>query len=46
MHAWNWQESGEGRKPWGTQQAGFGAALNVFSEFSPEINRKIGARRK
>ncbi len=28
------------------EQAGFGAALNFFIEFSPEINRKIGARRK
>jgi hypothetical protein len=28
------------------EQAGFGAALNFFIEFSPEINRRIGAKRK
>ncbi len=28
------------------EQAGFGAALNIFIEFSPDINRMIGARKK
>jgi hypothetical protein len=28
------------------EQAGFGAVLNFFIEFSPEINRKIGARKR
>jgi len=28
------------------EQAGFGAALNLFIEFKPEINLKIGSKRK
>jgi hypothetical protein len=28
------------------EQAGFGAALNLFIEFSPDINLKIGARKR
>jgi len=28
------------------EQAGFGAALNLFIEFSPKINLRIGSRRK
>jgi hypothetical protein len=27
-------------------QAGYGALLNFFIEFSTDINRKIGARKK
>jgi len=28
------------------EQAGFGALLNFFIEFSTDINRKIGAKRR